>query len=78
MRSVWKRFLLTLDMIKFEHSIFALPFAGVGALLAIRDSGYAVAGLAAKLAWIVVAMVGARSAAITTLRRRSASAWRSA
>ena len=62
MRSVWKRFLLTLDMIKFEHSIFALPFAGVGALLAIRDSGYAVAGLAAKLAWIVVAMVGARSA----------------
>jgi 4-hydroxybenzoate polyprenyltransferase len=64
MRSVWKRFLLTLDMIKFEHSIFALPFAGVGALLAIRDSGYAVAGLAAKLAWIVVAMVGARSAAM--------------
>ena len=29
MRSVWKRFLLTLDMIKFEHSIFALPFAGL-------------------------------------------------
>ena len=68
MRSVWKRFLLTLDMIKFEHSIFALPFAGVGALLAIRDSGYAVAGLAAKLAWIVVAMVGARSAAMACNR----------
>jgi 4-hydroxybenzoate polyprenyltransferase len=64
MRSVWKRLVLTLDMIKFEHSIFALPFAGVGALLAVRDSGYAVAGLAAKLAWIVVAMVGARSAAM--------------
>jgi len=65
MRSLWKRFVLTLEMIKFEHSIFALPFAGVGALLAIRDSGYNVRGLAAKLAWMVVAMVAARSAAMS-------------
>jgi 4-hydroxybenzoate polyprenyltransferase len=65
MGSIWKRFVLTLDMIKFEHSIFALPFAGVGALLAVRDAGYQVAGLAAKLAWIAVAMVAARSAAMS-------------
>jgi len=65
MSSIWKRFVLTLEMIKFEHSIFALPFAGVGALLAVRNAGYVVAGLAAKLAWIAVAMVAARSAAMS-------------
>ncbi len=65
MRSLWKRFVLTLEMIRFEHSIFALPFAGVGALLAVRDAGYRVPGLWAKLAWIAVAMVAARSAAMS-------------
>ena len=47
-------------MIKFEHSVFALPFALTGALLARR-------GLPTwrELFWIVVAMVGARSAAMT-------------
>lgn len=65
MGSIWKRFVLTLEMIKFEHSIFALPFAGVGALLAVRDGGYQIPGLAAKLAWIAVAMVAARSAAMS-------------
>ena len=79
-----------LEMIKFEHSVFALPFALTGALLAAR---YAVsAGTAAtlptaaafharagwpaaagwpswrQLAWIIVAMVGARSFAMTTNR----------
>ncbi len=52
-------------MIKFEHSVFALPFALTGALLAIREDGYATPGLWAKLGWIVVAMVGARAAAMT-------------
>ena len=61
---MFQRLRLTLDMIKFEHSVFALPFALTGALLAFRASGYVVAGLWSKLAWIVVAMVGARSAAI--------------
>lgn len=56
---------LTLDMIKFEHSVFALPFALTGALLAWRDENFPLAGLAWKLLWIVVAMVGARSAAMT-------------
>jgi 4-hydroxybenzoate polyprenyltransferase len=55
---------LTLEMIKFEHSIFALPFALTGALLAVREGGLEGAQLWRKLAWIVVAMVGARSAAM--------------
>jgi 4-hydroxybenzoate polyprenyltransferase len=61
---LWKRLRLTLDMIKFEHSVFALPFALTGALLAFREGGYAAAQIGGKLAWIVVAMVGARSAAM--------------
>jgi len=51
-------------MIKFEHSVFALPFALTGALLAVRESGFHTGDLAWKFAWIVVAMVGARSAAM--------------
>ncbi len=49
----------TLEMIKWEHSIFALPFALTAALLAAR-------GLPAwrTLGWILVAMVSARSAAM--------------
>jgi len=51
---------LALEMIKFEHSVFALPFALTGALLAVR-------GLPTwrQILWIIVAMVGARSAAMT-------------
>lgn len=52
-------------MIKFEHSVFALPFALTGALLSWRESGFSSDGLGAKLFWILVAMVGARSAAMT-------------
>jgi 4-hydroxybenzoate polyprenyltransferase len=60
----WKRLRLTLDMIKFEHSVFALPFALTGALLAFRESHFDARGFGFKLLWIVVAMVGARSAAM--------------
>jgi 4-hydroxybenzoate polyprenyltransferase len=59
-----QRVLLTLDMIKFEHSVFALPFALTGALLAWQEAGFPRAGLAWKLLWIVVAMVAARSVAM--------------
>ena len=59
-----RRLRLTLEMIKFEHSVFALPFALTGALLAFREGGYAWSGMAWKVLWIVVAMVGARSAAM--------------
>lgn len=54
----------TLDMIKFEHSVFALPFALTGALLAWREDDFAQHGLAMKILWIIVAMIGARSAAM--------------
>ena len=59
-----KRLRLTLDMIKFEHSVFALPFALTGALLAFRESGFQTDHAWWKVLWIVVAMVGARSAAM--------------
>jgi len=50
---------VTLEMIKWEHSIFALPFALCGAMLAAG-------GLPSvrQLAWIIIAMVSARSAAM--------------
>jgi len=50
---------VTLEMIKWEHSIFALPFALCGAMLAAN-------GFPAlhQLVWIIVAMVAARSAAM--------------
>src|ERR671932_1303026 len=50
----------TLEMIKIEHTLFALPFAFLGAVLAAR-------GLptAWQIVWITAAMVGARSAAMT-------------
>jgi len=50
---------ITLEMIKWEHSVFALPFALCGAMLAAN-------GLPSihQLGWIIVAMVSARSAAM--------------
>jgi 4-hydroxybenzoate polyprenyltransferase len=59
---------VTLEMIKWEHSIFALPFALCGAMLAAG-------GLPTlrQLVWIVVAMVSARSAAMAFNRVADAS-----
>ena len=51
-------------MIKFEHSVFALPFALTGALLAWREDGFARERLFWRLGWIVVCMVAARSVAM--------------
>jgi 4-hydroxybenzoate polyprenyltransferase len=56
-----------LEMIKFEHSIFAMPFALTGALLAARFTTHGWPSLK-QLLWIVVAMVAARSAAMTINR----------
>ena len=50
---------IILEMIKFEHTIFALPFAFTGALLALGALPSA-----RQAFWIVIAMVGARSAAM--------------
>ena len=59
---------VTLEMIKWEHSIFVLPFALCGAMLAAGGvpNGHA-------LAWIIVAMVSARSAAMAFNRLADAS-----
>jgi 4-hydroxybenzoate polyprenyltransferase len=56
-----------LEMIKFEHSVFALPFALTGALLAARLTSHGWPSWQ-QLLWIVVAMVAARSAAMTINR----------
>src|SRR6267143_5297357 len=50
---------ITLEMIKIEHTLFALPFAFLGAVLAAN-------GLPSlrQILWITVAMVGARSTAM--------------
>jgi 4-hydroxybenzoate polyprenyltransferase len=57
--TLFGRITVFLEMIKFSHTIFALPFALTGALLAARGipSGE-------KIFWIVMAMVGARTAAM--------------
>lgn len=49
----------TLEMIKIEHTLFALPFAFLGAVLAARGIP-----TAAQILWITLAMVGARSTAM--------------
>src|SRR5512133_2836545 len=51
-----------LEMIKFSHTIFAFPFALLGATLAALASGKAPSG--AQIGWICLAMVGARSTAM--------------
>jgi 4-hydroxybenzoate polyprenyltransferase len=65
---VLKNALVTLEMIRWEHSVFALPFALCGAMLAAR-------GIPTlhQFLWIVVAMVAARSAAMAFNRLADAS-----
>ena len=60
MTDLGQKLKMTLAMIKFEHTLFALPFAFLGAILAAN-------GLPTwwQMLWITVAMVGARSAAMT-------------
>lgn len=60
MSGFWHKLNTTLEMIKFEHTLFALPFAFLGAVLAAN-------GLPSwwQILWITMAMVGARSAAMT-------------
>lgn len=59
MTSLWKSTVVTLEMIKWEHSVFALPFALTGAVLAA--GGWPSLRV---LGWIVLCMVAARSAAM--------------
>jgi 4-hydroxybenzoate polyprenyltransferase len=53
------------SFVRFSHSVFALPFALAGAVLAVhRADDWSSAKLVYRLLWIVVAMVAARSAAM--------------
>ena len=56
---ILRKLQIMLDMIKFEHTVFALPFAFIGAMLAGKGlpTGW-------QIGWIVAAMVGGRSAAM--------------
>jgi hypothetical protein len=51
--------LITLEMVKIERTIFALPFAFLGASLRARGIPFP-----AQIGWIPLAMIGARSAAV--------------
>jgi 4-hydroxybenzoate polyprenyltransferase len=57
---MFRRLTVYLSFVRFSHSVFALPFALAGALLASRHVSIA----PASLVWTVVAMVAARSAAM--------------
>jgi 4-hydroxybenzoate polyprenyltransferase len=54
------RLTVYLSFVRISHSVFALPFAFAGALLAMRRTPVSLA----TFGWIAVAMVGARSAAM--------------
>ena len=65
-----KRVAVYASFVRFSHSVFALPFALAGALLAVQrlhganPAGWLVGEGLRRLAWILVAMVAARSAAM--------------
>ena len=61
MKAFFAKTRLILQMIKFEHTIFALPFALISVILATRQQHHLTAN---SLLWILLAMVGARSAAM--------------
>jgi 4-hydroxybenzoate polyprenyltransferase len=58
--SIFGRIVTFGRMIKFSHSVFAMPFALAAFVLAVRREGFD----PEKLLWVIVAMVGARSAAM--------------
>ncbi len=57
--SIFKKIKLILETIKFEHTVFALPFAFIGAILAKKSIPSF-----DKIFWILIAMIGARSGAM--------------
>jgi 4-hydroxybenzoate polyprenyltransferase len=56
---MWKKITILLEMIKFEHTVFAMPFALMGAFLA--QGGLPTFRI---FFWVVLAMVGARTCAM--------------
>ena len=55
-----KKISTMLEMIKFKHTVFAMPFALTGAFLAVRG----IPSLRVFF-WVIIAMIGARTAAMT-------------
>ncbi len=62
-RVIWSKVKVFFEMIKFEHTVFALPFAYLGMLLARHTWP-----TPEKFMWITLAMVGARTAGMTLNR----------
>jgi 4-hydroxybenzoate polyprenyltransferase len=60
MAAFWQKLRTTLEMIRFEHTLFALPFAFLGAILAAEGIPQL-----KQIIGITLAMIGARSAAMT-------------
>lgn len=56
---MFKKITIMLEMIKFKHTVFALPFAFMGAFLAA--SGVPSVGI---FVWVILAMIGARTCAM--------------
>ncbi|WP_442601106.1 UbiA-like polyprenyltransferase [Paenibacillus sp. KN14-4R] len=60
---MWNKIKVFLEMIKFEHTVFALPFAFMGAILgSVVLNGHLPSW--AQIGWVTLAMVGARTAAM--------------
>jgi 4-hydroxybenzoate polyprenyltransferase len=57
---VWSKVRVLASFVRFSHTVFALPFALTGAMLAARHVEVALT----RVVWILVAMVAARSAAM--------------
>lgn len=60
---IWEKVKIFLEMIKFEHTIFALPFAYIAALLAVGGVFFDL-----RLLWITLAMAGGRTTAMALNR----------
>ena len=64
---MFKKIAIFLEMIKFEHTLFALPFAFMGAILGSVVVNHHLPSWA-QIGWILLAMVGARTAAMSLNR----------
>jgi 4-hydroxybenzoate polyprenyltransferase len=64
---MWTKIKIFLEMIKFEHTLFALPFAFMGAILgSVVMTGHMPSWV--QIGWITLAMIGARTAAMSLNR----------
>jgi len=62
---MFKRIAVILKMVKFQHTIFSLPFGVVSAFYAIKSVNISTTEILIKFAWILIAVISARLAAMT-------------